>query len=172
MHDLVVPVYTIDAGGSRVVVSARSSIHDTRTVWSALSGTVTAEPTDLAGAAAELAVDMTRFDAGDFLKNRKLRKDFDMEANPAATFELTGVSEVVRDGAKFTAKARGTLRWRGKDVPLELAGTGTLDRSALAASASFELDIRKLGLQAPKFFVFKMEDVVTVEVEVRGSAAS
>lgn len=156
----------------KLTVKARSSVHDTTTVWSKIGGEVEADPDAIEAAKATFRVDMTAFDAGDWLKNRKLRKDFDMEANPAATFELTGVSEVVRDGAKFTAKARGTLRWRGKDVPLELAGTGTLDRSALAASASFELDIRKLGLQAPKFFVFKMEDVVTVEVEVRGSAAS
>jgi hypothetical protein len=51
-------------------------------------------------------------------------------------------------------------------VPLELAGSGTLDRERLTARARFELDIRKLGLSAPRFFMFKMEDVVTVDVEV------
>ena len=81
------------------------------------------------------------------------------------------MSEVVRDGAKFTAKAEGLLRWRGVELPLELAGNGTLDRERLAASATFELDIRKLGLQAPRFFVFKMEDVVSVAVEVQGACA-
>ena len=64
---------------------------------------------------------MTSFDAGDWLKNRKLRKDFDMDDHPRATFKLDRVSEVVRDGAKFTAKAEGTLRWRGKEVVLVLS---------------------------------------------------
>jgi hypothetical protein len=112
---------------------------------------------------------MTEFDAGDFLKNRKLRKDFDMEGHPTATFTLDRVSGVVRDGDRFTANAEGTLRWRGKDLALVLAGSGTLDASRVEARATFELDIRKLGLSAPKFFVFKMEDVVTVDVTLRGA---
>src|SRR5688500_17822089 len=113
---------------------------------------------------------MTKFDAGDFLKNRKLRKDFEMDAHPRATFTLERVSEVVRDGAKFTAKAQGTLAWRGREVVLVLTGQGTLDDTHVEARGTFELDIRKLGLSAPRFFVFKMEDEVTVEVTVRGAA--
>ena len=53
---------------------------------------------------------MTAFDAGDWLKNRKLRKDFELDGHPTATFTLERVSDVVRDGAKFTAKAEGVLR--------------------------------------------------------------
>ena len=161
--------YRVSTG--KLTVKARSSVHDTTTVWSKLTGDVDADPDAIEQARATFEVDMTQFDAGDWLKNRKLRKDFDLEQHPKATFELQGVSEVVRDGAKFTAKARGMLRWRGKDVPLELAGSGTLDPQRLAAKAELELDIRKLGLQAPKFFVFKMEDVVTVEVEITGAPA-
>jgi hypothetical protein len=71
----------------------------------------------------------------------------------------------------FTASARGVLAWRGKEVVLELAGRGTLDRVQLAASATFQLDITKLGLEAPRFFVFKMEDEVTIAVTLAGSAA-
>jgi hypothetical protein len=75
----------------------------------------------------------------------------------------------VRDGSKFTAKAEGTLHWRGKQVVLTLAGQGTLDDKHVEAKGTFELDIRQLGLSAPRFFVFKMEDEVTVEVTVRGA---
>ena len=161
--------YQVRSG--KLTVKARSSVHDTTTVWSQVGGDVEADPDAIEAAKATFRVDMTAFDAGDWLKNRKLRKDFELDAHPTATFELQRVSDVVRDGAKFTAKAGGLLRWRGKDVPLELAGSGTLDRERLAATARFELDIRKLGLQAPRFFVFKMEDEVTVEVEVQGGAA-
>ena len=161
--------YAVTSG--KLTVQARSSLHDTTTVWSQIGGDVEADPDAIEAAKATFRVDMTAFDAGDWLKNRKLRKDFELDANPTATFELQRVSEVVRDGAKFTAKASGLLRWRGKEVALELAGSGTLDRERLAATARFELDIRKLGLQPPRFFVFKMEDEVTVEVEVRGGAA-
>ncbi len=163
--------YKIESG--KLSVQARSRVHDTTTVWSKISGEVEADPDTLAtaGARGTFRVDMTAFDAGDWLKNRKLRKDFDLDHHPTATFELARVSDVVRDGAKFTAKASGVLRWRGKDVALDIAGEGTLDRDRLAATATFELDIRKLGLSAPRFFVFKMEDEVTVEVTLGGMHA-
>jgi polyisoprenoid-binding protein YceI len=157
--------------GGKLSVKARSSVHDTTTVWDKVTGDVDADPDALDAATATFAVDMTSFDAGDWLKNRKLRKDFEMDANPRATFTLRRVSEVVRDGAKFTAKAEGVLTWRGKEVVLVLAGQGTLDRDRVEATASFELDIKKLGLSAPRFFVFKMEDEVKVDVTVRGVPA-
>ena len=158
--------------GGKLTVKARSTVHDTTTVWDKISGSVDASPESIEAATATFTVDMTKFDAGDFLKNRKIRKDFDMDAHPTATFTLTRVSDVVRDGHKFTANAEGTLRWRGKDVVLRLAGQGTLDDAHVEAKATFELDIKKLGLSAPRFFMFKMEDEVTVEVSLRGGIAS
>lgn len=158
--------YAVASG--RLTVKARSSVHDTTTTWDKVTGTVDADPDAIEQATATFSVDMTSFDAGDWLKNRKLRKDFDMDGHPSATFTLDRVSDVQRDGSRFTAKAHGTLRWRGKEVVLELAGQGTLDHDRVEARASFALDIKRLGLAAPKFFVFKMEDEVTVEVTVRG----
>src|SRR5687767_5052524 len=139
------PRYSVGAGSS-LTVQAHSKIHDTKTVWSAVSGDVTADPATLAstGATAVFDVDMTQFDAGDFLRNRELRKDFEMEAHPKATFTLTGLRDVVGDGAggKFRAKAEGVLKSRGREVALVVDGEGVLDGSRLAATGTFELDIR------------------------------
>jgi polyisoprenoid-binding protein YceI len=162
--------YAVSTG--KLTVKARSSVHDTTTTWDKVTGSVDADPDAIEQAKATFTVDMTSFDAGDWLKNRKLRKDFDMDGNPTATFTLDRVSDVVRDGSKFTAKAHGTLRWRGKELALELAGQGALDATRVEARATFTLDIKRLGLQPPKFFVFKMEDEVTVEVTVRGGVAA
>jgi polyisoprenoid-binding protein YceI len=155
----------------KLTVRARSRIHDTTTVWDQIAGDVEADPDTLAtaGAAASFRVDMTSFDAGDWLKNRKLRKDFDLEGHPSATFELRALRDVVRTGPTFTATAEGVLRWRGKEVPLTLAGKGKLDGAGLEASATFELDIRKLGLSAPRFLMIKMEDEVSIDVTVQGA---
>jgi len=161
--------YKVDAG--KLTVKARSKIHDTTTVWAKITGDVEADADTLAtaGAKATFAVDMTAFDAGDFIKNRKLRKDFDMDAHPQATFELRSVRDVVRDGPSFKATAEGVLRWRGKEVVLTIPGSGKLDATSVEASGTFDLDIRKLGLAAPRFLMIKMEDEVTVDVTVRGS---
>jgi polyisoprenoid-binding protein YceI len=161
--------YRITAG--KLTVRARSRIHDTTTVWDRITGDVEADPETLAivGAAAAFRVDMTSFDAGDWLKNRKLRKDFDLEAHPSATFDMLTLRDVKREGPTFTATAEGVLRWRGKEVALTLAGKGKLDGAGLDASATFELDIRKLGLSAPRFLMIKMEDEVAIDVTVQGA---
>ncbi len=160
--------YRVSSG--KLTVQARSKVHDTTTVWDKVTGDVEADADTLAtsGAHATFHVDMTSFDAGDWLKNRKLKKDFDMDAHPKATFELRSVRDVVRDGAKFTATAEGVLRWRGKEVVLTLAGRGTLDPMRVEASATFEIDIKKLGLSAPRFLMIKMDDEVAVSVTVTG----
>jgi polyisoprenoid-binding protein YceI len=160
--------YRVSSG--KLTVKARSKIHDTNTVWDKVTGDVEADADTLAtaGATATFHVDMTSFDAGDWLKNRKLKSDFDMDKHPKATFELRKVSDVVRDGAKFTATAEGVLRWRGKEVVLTLAGRGTLDSMRVEASATFDLDIRTLGLSAPRFLMIKMSDEVSVDVTVTG----
>jgi polyisoprenoid-binding protein YceI len=162
--------YRITAG--KLTVRARSRLHDTTTVWDRITGDVVADPETLAtaGAVASFRVDMTSFDAGDWLRNRKLRKDFDLEAHPSASFELRALQGVRRDGPTFTATAEGVLRWRGKEVPLTLAGKGKLDAAGLEATGTFELDIRKLGLSAPRFLMFKMEDEVEIEAILQGAA--
>jgi len=163
--------YAVGAG--KLVVKARSTVHDTVTTWSVVRGDVEVDPDTLAttGATAKFTVDMTQFDAGDWLKNRKLRKDFEMDAHPQATFELTKVRDVQRDAAGFTATAEGVLRWRGRDVPLTIAGKGSLDGGRLSASGRFELDIKQLGLSAPRFLMFKVSDEVAVEVTLEGTAS-
>ncbi len=180
--------YRVTSG--TLTVRARSRIHDTTTVWNRITGEIIADPDTLAtapvrapgpipgpdevgpaGTSARFEVDMTAFDAGDFLKNRKLRKDFTLDAHPRASFVLTGLGGMVRTGTAFTATAVGTLEWRGKRVELTLSGRGTLDAMAIEASATFELDIRWLGLAAPKFLIFKVEDEVTVDVVIRGVPA-
>ena len=163
--------YQIGAG-SQLRVTARSRLHNASTTWDAITGEVEADRATLAttGARARFAVDMTRFDAGDWLKSRKLRKDYDLEHHARAEFELTALDGVVADGDRFRATARGVLRWRGKEVPLELVGDGRLTADALVATGRFELDIRTLGLAAPRFLMIKMEDEVAVEVVLRGGA--
>ncbi len=162
--------YRITSG--KLTVQARSRLHDITTVWDRVMGEVSADAAAIEATTATFTVDMTSFDAGDWLKNRKLKKDFDMDAHPKAIFELRGVRDVVRDGMKFTAAADGVLKWRSKEIVLTLAGRGTLDDVRVEASAKFDLDIRKLGLSAPRFLIIKMEDEVTIEVTVTGAVVA
>ncbi len=163
--------YRIDGG--TLVVKATSKLHDTTTTWNKVTGTVTADPETLGsvGATASFDVDMTVFDAGDWLRNRKLRGDFALDDHPRATFELRSLREVVRTGPTFTATAEGVIKWRGKEAMVTMKGQGKLDDASVEASATFDFDIRKLGMTAPRFLVIKMSDEVTIEVRVKGKVA-
>lgn len=168
------PRYIVDSRASRILVKARSSIHDTDTRWDHVEGQVEADPDTLesAGATGTFTVDMTRFDAGDWLKNRKLKKDLDVEAYPSAGFAITGLRDVARvaDGS-FEATCDGVLSWRGREVKVAVRGTGRVDQGAIKAVGVFDLDITDLGVKPPKILMFKVEEQVTVEVVIEATAA-
>lgn len=164
-------VYRIDGATSEVVVEARSSIHDTRTRWSGVAGTIEADPGDLAAASAALTVDMTRHDAGDFLRNRKLRKDLQVDRYPTARFRLVRLRDVNRraDGS-FAATADGAIAWHDREVEVSAAGEGTVTADRIAATARFELDVRAFGVEPPRFLMFKVEEIVAVTVTLLARA--
>ena len=165
------PKYTIDSKASKLLVTARSSVHNTEIVWQGISGTVDATAgDDVANMKADVAVDMTTADAGDWLKNRKMRKDMQFDKHPAASFALGGVDDITQDGERMTATIHGTLTWRGKSVAVVAQGEGTLGASQLVATGSFDIDMTKLGITPPKVLMIKVEDVVNCRIELRATA--
>lgn len=164
--------YRIDSKASALRVLARSSVHDTETAWSGIEGTVDTDLDDLASTRAEITVDMRTADAGDWLKNRKLRKDMDFEQHPQARFQLVELRDIQRTGADVQATVIGTLSWRGRSVEVEATGSGTLGNQELSASGRFDLDVTRLGVKAPKILMFKVEDVVTCEITLRAAIDS
>lgn len=154
------------------MVTARSSIHDTTCVWSKLEGSIEVDPADPgAGAVAELRVDMRVFDAGDRLKNWKLKGDLEPDKHPTAVFRLARLADV-RPGAAgdLQAAAAGALSWRGRTTQITAPGSGHLDPTSLSADATFELDVRTLGVTPPKILMFKVESVVLIKVSLRAQA--
>jgi polyisoprenoid-binding protein YceI len=169
--DVAVREYIVSTS-SRVVVRATSSIHDTVTEWKRVSGRVWADPQDLTQARAEVQVDMRELDAGDWLRNRKLRGDLDVDRYPEARFTLTAVTLTGDAGQPFHAAVTGDLAWRGRSVRVSADGTGTLDERELRAQGSFRLDVRTLGVTPPRILMLKVDDVVAVEVSLHAVVAA
>lgn len=165
------PRYTIDSQASTLVVTARSSVHDTVTSWRGISGTIEADLEKLDEIAADVAVDMKTADAGDWLKNRKLRKDMDFDKHPEATMKIDRLEDVQREGTEVKATGHGTLRWRGKEVPVVMTGSGTIGDSDLRAQGNFDIDVTHLGITPPKVLMIKVENVVSCKVSVVARAS-
>lgn len=160
--------YVVSHG--RVLVKARSSIHDTTTVWSQVAGEIDFDPDRPGEAAATVRVDMRVFDAGDRLKNWKLKGDLEPDKHPTATFRLDRLEGVKRDGERLEAGATGKLDWRGKQATVRAAGSATVTPARIEARAKFDLNVRDVGVTPPKILMFKVEEVVSVEVELTANA--
>ncbi len=155
--------YKIQRG--QVDVKARSSVHDTTTRYAKIEGTIDFDPDDPNAARAEIQVDMRVFDAGDRLKNWKLRSDLEPDKHPIASFTLARFADIHEPTAgQFNATAIGQLRWRDRGPNITVKGSASVDRRAIDARASFDLDVRELGVTPPRILMFKVENVVSVQV--------
>jgi len=160
--------YSIDRSGTRMLVMARSSIHDTTTTFPAISGTVDADPGDLKAAQASFQVQMAEFDAGDWLKNRKMKSELAPDKFPSASFELREIRDLTpRDDGSFEAVAHGTLRYRGREVQAAISGKGTITDQGIEATGNFDIDLRDFGMKPPRVLMFKMEPVLSLDISLR-----
>lgn len=158
--------FIIDEKQSKLVVMARSRVHDTELVWTGVSGSIDAEPSNLLGTKSDIRVDMTTGDAGDWVKNRKLRKELDFDKNPSASFSLVSISELKQEGDKVSATLAGTLSWRSKTIDVSVQTQGTLNEGELSVSGKFDIDMTKFGIKPPKVLMIKIEDVVNCEIAI------
>lgn len=164
---------TYEVTSGRIVVTARSMVHDTRATWDRVTGRVAVDlAAPGAGATATLEVDMRAFDAGDRLKNWKLKSDLDPDRWPSATFRLTGLTVGTQAGERLDARAVGQLGWRGREVEVTATGAGTLAAARLEADARFDLDVRTLGVTPPKVLLIKVDPIVSVTVTLAGRPAA
>jgi len=150
-----------------VEVTAKSPASDTTTKFSKVEGTIDFDPDAPGSAQVEIRVDMRVFDAGDTFKNWKIKEDLDADAHPIATLILARVDDAheITAGA-FTGTATGQIKWRDHAPFVKLKGKATVDRRSVDARASFDLDVRQLGLGPPKFLMFKVDDKVAIQASV------
>jgi len=147
---------------SIVRVEARAPLHSTHASGHALSGTVTVDPADVTGSlkmVVEVAIAQIR--SGDRLLDGKSLDHVDVSRHPTARFAAERAS-----GTAASLRVEGKLSWRGYDVPLSVVARADVGASEARGHASFELDMRRFGLRAPKLLFLKVQDVVRLEVEI------
>jgi polyisoprenoid-binding protein YceI len=131
-----------------VSVTARGTARGTTVRCAKIDGTIDFDADAPSSTRAELSVDMRSIDAGDRFKNWKLESELHAEQHPTATFTLArfeAIHEVT--SGQWTGTAIGQLRWRGHKPMLKIKGKATVDRRNIEAQATFDLDVRELGMQ-------------------------
>ena len=163
------PPFIIDEKKSKLVVMARSKVHDTTLVWTGVRGSIEADLSDLSATRSDITVDMSTGDAGDWVKNRKLRKELNFEKNPSASFALESIGDLQHTGDSVSATLKGKLSWRGKTIDVSVQTQGTLNESSLVVSGKFDIDMTLLGIKAPKVLMIKIDDVVNCEIAIHAA---
>jgi polyisoprenoid-binding protein YceI len=149
----------------QVEVKARSTIHDTTSRFGKLEGEIAFDPDNPAATSADLALDMRVFETGDRLTSWKLKSELEPDKYPTATFTFGSFTEIHEvTGGQWTAVALGQIEWRGKVADVKVKGKASVDRRSIDGRATFELNVRTLGVTPPKILMLKVEDVVLVTV--------
>jgi hypothetical protein len=147
-----------------VVARVRSTLHEARLRFSAVSGQLELE-TDGDGAQitalhGEIAVDMRTLASGDRVLDWKIRGDLQPERWPAARF-------VVRHATGELGGALvilGRLAWHDHELDLQISGRTSRQGDRLDASCAFALDMNALGIKPPRLLLLKAEPMVALEV--------
>jgi polyisoprenoid-binding protein YceI len=147
---------------SIVRVEARAPLHSTHAEGRGLSGRVSVDPADVAGSLRmEVSVEIAALKSGDRLLDSKSLAHVDAARHPSARFVLEKAS-----GTAAALRIEGKLSWRGTDLPFATTARADVGASESRGRASFELDMRRFGLVAPKLLFLRVEDVVKIEVEI------
>lgn len=162
--------YRITEG--KVTVIARSPVHDTTVVWPRVTGALQFAWDQPTATTLALELDMTAFDAGDRLKNHTLRSDYAVDAHPVAQFTLRTVTTSSSAPTRITGEAQGALTWQGRTAPLAISGHVAQVGNGLLLTGHSSLDIRTLGLRAPRILMLKVDDIVAIEVTLSATPAA
>ncbi len=156
--------------GSNIQVHAKSAVHDTRTVWNHIDGDIRANvtPSSLTDISMRISVTMGSFNAGSFLKNQALKKQYPTLKNSVANFVLEKFETRHWNGTKGKGVVYGELVLHGYPVAVTAEVEATVRDTEILANATFALDLQSLGLRAPKLLMFQVDNVVAVTVELRG----
>ncbi len=165
--------FKVDRHQSRMRVTAKSSLHDTTTVWDQLTGSVDVDVPELSSAKANVNVEMSSFDAGSWLKNRHLKKEMGLGKPQTASFELLSLSVANQEaGGNVAAEGMGAIVWNGQRAQVSLEGEGTITEQHIAVTCRFILNVRDVGITPPGFLGMKVEDEVSVVVSLHANAES
>ena len=163
--------YRVDTGGSRLVARARSPMHEVQIIWNSMRGTVSVDPSNpTKGVEATVEVDMLQYDAGDWLRNRKIRKDLALPRYPLATMELRKLMNLEAGSTgELHGEMEALLHWRDRTVSLPVRGQGKVSDKSLFAVCTFQLEMGQLGISVPTFLMFRMDELVSLEATVVGT---
>jgi len=169
--------------GSRMQFVSDAPLERTTGVSSTMSGTVTIDPTNLAGAHGTVQVPISSIRTGSDLRDEHLRGDGWLDAGrfPNATLEITGVegATALQPGqvTRVTLRGRFTVHGVAHDVSVsaqvrymtasdELRAEG-IQGDLIRAQATFNVNLPDHNVSVNPLVRLKISDTIRVNVTIR-----
>jgi polyisoprenoid-binding protein YceI len=161
--------YEIDGDASKVLISARSSLHPIESETRGLSGFFEAEV--LGGGRvnpevtpkAELELPVQEMTSGNPLYDREMRRRIDARRYPIITGALQSMKATDKDGEYLVS---GEISFKGVTRSYEDRMTLTFDSGSLRLQGEHVFDIRDFGMEPPKILTLRVYPDVTVRVDI------
>jgi polyisoprenoid-binding protein YceI len=162
-------VFQVDPAQSKVHWTLGSTLHTVHGSFAFNSGTLHLDPTT-GKASGEISVYATSGDSGNDGRDKKMHKEVLESAKyPDIIFRPDRVEGKITPQGPFTVQVHGLLVLHGAEHELTLPVRAELAGDHWTGSARFNVPFIDWGLKNPSNFFLKVDHVVQVELELKGS---
>jgi polyisoprenoid-binding protein YceI len=170
-----------EGGGNRVQFTSDAPLERMTGTSTAVSGTFTVDPTNLASVSGAVEVRIATLRTGIDLRDEHLRSDtwLNAAAFPTARFEAHSVSgaTALAPGVETRVTIRGNFTLHGRTHPVsanarvtwvaDANGQGT---GAIRVRARFNVRLTDYGVTIPDVVQLKVSNTIAVDVSIRANA--
>ncbi len=134
-----------------------------------ITGTLTFDPDNLAGASATFEVDMASLDTGNKMRNGHMRENhLHTDKYPASEFVLKevipGTALVSGKTVEFKIKGEFTLHGITKAIEPSVSATWNSDKREVEVVARFDVLLSDFEIPRPQFLVMKLDEKQDIEI--------
>lgn len=164
-------VLELDPAATLVHFSVGATGHDVHGTFHVTGGSVRFDPATGA-AAGEIRVDALSAETGNGSRDKTLQEDvLDTGSFPLLVFTPEKLVGSLPASGKASVELRGTVQLHGASHPLALPATVEREGDRITLAADFPIPYVEWGLHNPSFLFLRVDDVVQVHLEGRGSLA-
>lgn len=160
---------TLDPEATEIRFTLGATAHTVRGSARLVRGAIAFDPGG-GRARGEVVVDATSLETGNRKRDRDMhRKVLDSSEHPEIAFAAARLEGEIPASGTAEVVLHGTLRIHGGEHPVALPAGVHVEGDRLAASTRFTVPYVEWGMEDPSFFLFRVEDEVEVELELRGA---
>ena len=162
-------VLSVDPAQSKVHWTLGTTLHTVHGTFAFKSGALHVDPVS-DNASGEITVFATSGESGNDSRDKKMHKDVLESGNfPDISFRPVRLDGKIAPQGAFTVKVHGILALHGSQHEITVPVQAELAGDHWTGTAKFNVPFIDWGLKNPSSFLLKVDHVVNIELELKGS---